>query len=152
MSIVVVANEAPENVKDYAAAINFAGQKLIEKDVITPEYITACIERETDFPTGLELPYEDNVAMPHGNSAFVKKNGVSFVRAKNRIVFGSMEDKNEKVECSFIFNLALSSGEEHLNVLKKLIRLFQNEDFIKLCREETIDNIRGYIGSYLEEK
>ena len=28
----------------------------------------------------------------------------------------------------------------------------KNEDFIKLCREETIDNIRGYIGSYLEEK
>lgn len=126
-------NDAGANVKTYEEAIRFAGNVLIEEERIKPEYIDACIEREVDFPTGLLLLSEKGVAMPHGNSDFVHKDSISVVRTANPVAFGRMEDNSQKVDCNLVFNLALASGDQHLTILRKLIGLFQDDQFITDC-------------------
>ena len=51
----------------------------------------------------------DGIAIPHGNSDLVNKDSISVVRIKNTVEFGRMEDKDLKVGCSLVFNLALAS-------------------------------------------
>lgn len=151
MSIKIIVSDASNDIQTYQDAINLAGQKLVEQNIIDPKYITACLERELDFPTGLQLTNGEGVAMPHGNSDLVKTDGISVIRTKNKVSFGRMEDKDQKVECSLVFNLALSSGQQHIGVLRKMVRLFQDEAFIQTCQSGNNKDVESYIVNILEE-
>ena len=76
---------------------------------------------------------------------------MSVVRAKNPIEFGRMEDKDQKVNCSLIFNLALASGQQHLSILRKLIGLFQDEAFVKTCQTASKEEVQSFIANQLAE-
>uniref|UniRef100_UPI00403F3EE4 PTS sugar transporter subunit IIA n=1 Tax=Candidatus Enterococcus willemsii TaxID=1857215 RepID=UPI00403F3EE4 len=149
MKIDINVNNADEMITTYQEAITFAGKFLLEKGNIVQEYIDACVAREKDFPTGLLLANGVGIAMPHGDSTFVKKDSISLIRTKNAIAFGRMEDNSQKVSCQLIFNLALASGQNHIQVLRKLITLFQNDQFIKNCHELSIEETIDYIGNSL---
>lgn len=146
MNIDIKVNSAEASVNTYEAVIRLAGQSLVDGGNIDSKYIEACIAREVDFPTGLQLADGQGIAMPHGDSDFVKKDSLSVVRTKKDVLFGRMEDKDQKVACRLVFNLALASGQQHITVLRKLIGLFQDEAFIAACQslsdEETADYIK----------
>ncbi len=42
MKLEILVNDVEGTIADWHAAIEFAGQKLLEKGYITPEYIQAC--------------------------------------------------------------------------------------------------------------
>ncbi|MEX2784892.1 PTS sugar transporter subunit IIA [Streptococcus sp. H49] len=148
--VYVVVNDADETVIDYQSAIRFAGEPLLKLNNIKSEYIQACIDREMDFPTGLSLADGQGVAMPHGDSSFVNEDSISVVRLSNPITFGLMEDKKQKVKVALVFNLALSSGEQHIKVLKKVIALFQDESFMKKSLADSHKNIAREIKERLD--
>lgn len=147
----IFVNDAANDVKNYQEAIQLSGGKLAEAGMIDPQYIDACIDRETDFPTGLLLADGEGIAMPHGNSDLVKKDSLSVVRAEDPIEFGRMEDKDQKVNCSLIFNLALASGQQHLSILRKLIGLFQDEAFVKTRQTASKEEVQSFIANQLAE-
>ncbi|WP_431088766.1 PTS sugar transporter subunit IIA [Paenibacillus sp. 8b26] len=151
MNIDIVVNNADENVKTYSDAIRFTGKFLVENEDIDPKYIDACIDREKDFPTGLLFANDVGIAIPHGSSDFVKKDSISVLRAVNNIEFGKMEDKSEKVDCKLLFHLALSSGKQHIRVLRKLVGLFQDEEFIASCQTFEVEETEKYIAKRLAE-
>ena len=152
MKIDINVNDAGNEVKTYADAITFAGKVLVAKEDIDEGYIDACISRETDFPTGLLFPSGEGIAIPHGNSEFVKKDSISVVRTATPIEFGLMEDKAQKVQCQLIFNLALASGQQHLQILRKLVILFQDETFTNNFKSMNADEAVEYIKNYLIEE
>lgn len=92
----------------------------------------------------------EGIALPHGDSTYVENDSISLVKTKNAIEFGRMEDNSQKVSCHLIFNLALSSGQNHIQVLRKLITLFQNEQFIKNCYEPNAEETVNYIENLLD--
>lgn len=93
----------------------------------------------------------DGIAIPHGNSDLVNKDSISVVRIKNTVEFGRMEDKDLKVGCSLVFNLALASGNQHIGILRKLIGLFQDEEFVDTCKNEETDTVQKYLLTKLAE-
>lgn len=151
MAIDVIVSNGQDTITTYQEAIRTAGEKLVEKGNIDAKYIDACIEREIDFPTGLLLANGDGIAIPHGNSDLVNKDSISVVRIKNTVEFGRMEDKNLKVGCSLVFNLALASGNQHIGILRKLIGLFQDEEFVDTCKNEETDTVQKYLLTKLAE-
>lgn len=130
MNIEIFVNEGTPDILTYQEAIKFAGQVMLKKDAITPAFSQACIDREKQFPTGLKLADGTGIAIPHGDSNLVIKSSISFVRLIQPVNFGLMEDAKKQVECKFLFNLALAKGEQHLTMLRNLMRLFQSEEFI----------------------
>lgn len=46
MKFEILVNDVDSGIADCQAAIMFAGNKLLEKGYIIPEYIQACLERE----------------------------------------------------------------------------------------------------------
>lgn len=151
MEIDIKINSADESVDTYEEVIRLAGQALVEAGNIDPKYIDACIAREVDFPTGLLLADGQGIAMPHGDSDFVKKDSLSVVRTQKDVAFGRMEDKDQKVACRLVFNLALASGQQHITVLRKLIGLFQEEAFITACQSLSDEETADYIKKRLAE-
>ena len=129
MAIDVIVSNGQDTITTYQEAIRTAGEKLVEKGNIDAKYIDACIEREIDFPTGLLLANGDGIAIPHGR----------------------MEDKDLKVGCSLVFNLALASGNQHIGILRKLIGLFQDEEFVDTCKNEETDTVQKYLLTKLAE-
>ena len=151
MDIDIIVSDAPSTIATYQEAIRAAGEKLVENENIDPAYIDACINREVDFPTGLLLANEEGIAIPHGRSDLVKKSGISVIRVKNAIDFGTMEDKDQKVACSLIFNLALASGDQQINILRKLTGLFQEDEFLKNIKTMETKGVQKYIIKKLAE-
>lgn len=131
----ILVHDLPEKVKIYQDAILASGGYLLEKNYITPEYITACIDREKDYPTGLLINSGIGIAIPHGNSQFVKSDSISLVRSSKGVIFGQMADASLKVTCQLIFNLALATSDQHLSILRRLVTLFQDESFVSKCQQ-----------------
>ncbi|MBE1255134.1 PTS sugar transporter subunit IIA [Enterobacter cloacae] len=147
MKLEIVVNDVEGTIADWHAAIEFAGQKLLEKSYITPEYIQACLEREKTYPTGLLMANGQGIAIPHADYTLVKTNSISIVRFEKGVVFGQMEDADLTVECSIMFNLAFATSDQHMSVLRRLFTLFQDISFIESCR-----NLKTYeVGKYVEE-
>lgn len=138
------------DVKSNIEAIQTAGMKLVNNGCVVEEFITACTGREVNYPTGLFLPFEKGVAMPHGESKYVKEDSISVVRTSKPVTFHRMEDVNQTVDTQLVFNLALSSGQKHLQILRKLMQLFQNEEFIDNCLNYDQDKMVSYIETMLE--
>ncbi|WP_273933010.1 PTS sugar transporter subunit IIA [Lacticaseibacillus paracasei] len=130
MSIKVFAEEGSKEINSYQEAITAAGRPMLEAEAIKSGFSQACIDREVDYPTGLKLKGNIGVAIPHGNSKLVNESSISFVRLVRPIEFGLMEDASQSVSVQFVFNLALSAGSQHLKALQKLMKLFQEPDFL----------------------
>lgn len=149
MNIQILVNNADDNVTNYQDAIRLAGKALLEKGYINADYIQACIARETDYPTGLLFANGSGIAIPHASAELVNQSSISVVRVKENVEFGLMEDASLKVGCNLVFNLALNSGEQHLTILRKLIRLFQDEVFVEGCQTMTPQQAAEFITAQL---
>jgi galactitol PTS system EIIA component len=147
MKLEILVNDVDSAISDCRDAITFAGNKLLEKDFITPEYIQACLEREKTYPTGLLMGNGQGIAIPHADYTLVKTNSISIVRFSQGVVFGQMEDADLSVECSIMFNLAFATSDQHMSILRRLFTLFQDISFIESCRNLTTDAV----GKYVEE-
>ncbi|WP_025686080.1 PTS sugar transporter subunit IIA [Paenibacillus maysiensis] len=132
-------------------AIKKAGEVLVTHNAVKTDFIKACVDREKLFPTGLSLPNGSTIAMPHSNSENVLFNSISIVRTKTPVSFGKMEDPDEKISCNLIFNMALSSGKIHVRMLKKLISLFQQKEFIDNCLTLDQASVPQYVLKKLNE-
>lgn len=145
----ILAHDLDENIQTYQEAITASGTYLLNKKYINPEYISACIKREKDYPTGLLMNTGLGIAIPHANYQLVNTNAISLVRSTKGVVFGQMEDSDLLVTCQLIFNLALSTSDQHLSTLKRLFTLFQNENFITNCQYLDCTQVESYITQQL---
>jgi galactitol PTS system EIIA component len=103
--------------------------RLMEmKGLVTEEYKHSVIERENEFPTGLQtLPH--GVAIPHADSSHVLQTQIAFASLEDPIEFKAM-GSNEPVDVKLIFLLAINNPNDHLDMLQKLIGIFQTEELI----------------------
>lgn len=145
MDMDIFATEGQTDVKTYQDAILLAGKILLEHDAVDEAFSRACIDRETNFPTGLFLNEQLGIAIPHASSKLVKRSAISFVRLKEPVSFGRMEDANQKVRCNYLFNLALADGNQHLTMLRQLMRLFPKQEFIDSISKLPIKELPEYL-------
>ncbi|RHW55308.1 PTS sugar transporter subunit IIA [Lactobacillus bombicola] len=149
MGIKIFVNEGTPDISTYQAAIKFAGLSMLKANGIYSQFSQACIKREKQFPTGLKLADGVGIAIPHGDSNLVKVSGISFVRLLKPVSFGLMEDAQQQIDCKFLFNLALAKGDEHLTVLRKLMKLFQSKEFIQDLAELPLDQLTSKLQTKL---
>lgn len=138
-----------KNVQTDLEAIREAGRVLIEAGKADPEFTQACLERETSYPTGMELPNDNAVALPHGGAAYVHESSISVLRTDTPVTFRRMDDDELTVSCNLIFNLAIDTGGMQLDVLRRLMALFQNGDFLAHCLNDPADGLADFVSGQL---
>lgn len=145
----ILVHDLDNSIKTYQEVINASGSYLLEKDYIQADYITACIDREKDYPTGLLMSNGIGLAIPHANNQLVKSDAISLVRSSKGVEFGQMEDSDLKVSCQLIFNLALSTSNQHLTILQRLFALFQDENFVENCQNLSYLQVEQLINQHI---
>lgn len=127
--------------KNWEEAIILASNKLLEKGYVQDSFGRHCIEREKNFPTGLETDFP--VAIPHTESEYVNETAISVVRFKEPVVFKNMEDSSKQVKVHYVMNLAIKDKNQQVVFLSKVIQVVQDSNFLKelFCLDEqTFEN------------
>lgn len=99
--------------------------ELLDNNYVTEQYLEKVIQRENEHPTGFKLKTL-NVAMPHVDCEFIKKDGMFVVTSKEGIIFKNAET-DEDLPVNIIFGLLLKQSDTHLTFLMKLASSFSND-------------------------
>lgn len=134
---------------DYEEAIRCAGNHLHTQGYVKDDFVNECIKRELLYPTG--LPTAMPIAIPHCSSKFVEKESMCVLRLKNTVDFQRIDDAEQSVSTSLIFNLALKNDEEHVVFLQKFISALGSEegDFVRDCMTLKCEDVPALFEKYI---
>ncbi len=105
-------------------------EKLREGGFVKESFITGIIEREKNYPTGLQLSGY-GCAIPHTDIEHVIRPTIAIATLNQEIEFQSMGDPKSKVNVNVVFMLALSQKQDQLEMLKELALMMQNQVIMK---------------------
>ena len=103
---------------------------LEQHQLVRNTFIDALNKREQEFPTALQTN-EFGVAIPHTDPEHVKQQAISIAVLDNPVEFTHMGTRNQKVLVNIVFMLAIKEAESQLELLQKLMDLFQKEEFFE---------------------
>ena len=93
--------------KDQTDLFEQVASLLEERQIVTPTYRSALIEREKSFPTGLDMEFlgKDlpNVAIPHTDIVHNLTENVVVVRLDQPVTFHNMIAPDKEVQVSLLF-------------------------------------------------
>lgn len=116
--------------QDWKEAITKVAQVLVEGNVIERRYINAMIKSVEDF--GPYIVLGKNLALAHARPEDgVNKLGISVMTLKEPVVFGNPNNDPVKI----IFCLAAVDSYSHLNIMKSLIELINDEEKLNQLME-----------------
>ncbi|MFV0288652.1 MAG: PTS sugar transporter subunit IIA [Mycoplasmatales bacterium] len=111
-----------EEVKDKFAAIELAGQLLVDNGNVSEEYIKSMHERDQNVSV-----YMGNmIAIPHGTDAgreSVLKTGISIIQIPEGVDFAGNEVK-------MVFGIA-AKGDEHMDIISNIAILCSEEENVQ---------------------
>lgn len=120
-------------------------QKALDLGMVTDEFQVNVINREKNFPTGIQLE-KYGIAIPHTDAQYVKDEFIAVTTFKEPVKFSSMEDMNAKVDVKIAFMLGLNQPHAQLEVLQQLMGLFQDEAKISnLLSAKSTEELEGML-------
>ena len=130
-----------DSVPDWKESIKIAGKPLLQKNIITENYITAMIESIEKL--GFYVILRENLAMPHARpEEGAIGTGVSLLKLNKPVYYG-----DSKVQLVFV--LATKDTDNHLETLMQLMKLFQDDENIeKLINSKNYAEIEKIIKKY----
>lgn len=114
-------------------AIRKVGGRLLEKGFVKDTYIDAVVQREVEYPTGLQLK-NTAVAMPHTAGIHVNIPAVCVAKLAHPVVFAHMGDPDAKVEAELLLMMAIKDPNAQLETLQKVMGVFTNEAAVEALR------------------
>lgn len=115
------------------------GGVFIEEGYCRESYVQALIDREKDFPTGINMGTV-GIAIPHTDKSHVIKGGVAIGQLKNPVEFYQMGTNDELVQAKLIFMLAVEDPEGHLAFLQRILQVLQDSSVLEKLLEATDKN------------
>lgn len=114
---------------DDVAVLARLSNLLYERGYVKETYRQAIQNREKQYPTG--LPTETvGVAIPHTDAEHVNEEAIAIGILKKPVAFRLMGNMDEKIPVSLVFMLALKEPKMQLDMLQRLIALFQEKELL----------------------
>lgn len=108
------------------------GNLLYEKGLVKESFICAIIDREANYPTGIDLsPVAagvPNVALPHTEAKHCKDQVIIFVKLEQAIPFNNMINPEEEVAVHYLFLIVNNQRKNQTNVLSELMGFITDEE------------------------
>jgi len=150
MEIEIIAAELLKG-DDKVQVLQQLAEILIEKGYADRELSTAIIEREREFPTGLELKEGVNVAIPHADAKYVRKPAIVVAKLAKPVKFQHMVDKKE-IDVDTIFLLALNDPHSQIQTLQKLASSFEDEKILSRIKfVKNSEELAGFLKEVLRK-
>ncbi len=140
-----------ENAETNTEVLKQMCDHLCQKGIIKDTYCGAILEREKNFPTGLNT-HGINVAIPHADVCHVNTASLCVAVLDPAVDFHAMDEPEDAVAVSLVIMLVLTEPHGHLEMLQKIVGLIQNqEDVRKIITAEDKGAIEKVIRRYLLE-
>jgi PTS system galactitol-specific IIA component len=114
------------DVTDANEAITVLGNLLLKNDCVTETFISAVIDREKEFPTGLQLKLY-GAAIPHTFKEHVKQNSIAVGVLNKPVLFGNMGNINETILVKLIILMAIKDVDDQVDMLSRIVNLLKSE-------------------------
>ncbi|MCS4486738.1 PTS sugar transporter subunit IIA [Staphylococcus americanisciuri] len=109
---------------------------LLKKNLVTEAFLEHLLEREQNYPTGLDLsPVSDrlpNIAIPHTETSFVKTSRIIPIKLQQPITFHNMIKPDTTISVSFLFMILNENSESQAGLLAQIM------DFINATDKEAL--------------
>ena len=107
--------------------INILGNLLFNRAYTKETFIDAVLERETDFPTGLQLELF-GAAIPHASSTHVKQTGICIGFTDKPVSFQEMGNPENTVEAKLIIMMAIKDPKQQVDTLSHIAGLLKSQE------------------------
>lgn len=111
-------------------ALVYLGNQLQNQAIVKDSFVSAIIDREKVFPTGLQFDGY-GVALPHTDAEHVSQTQIALMTLEKPVTFTQMATKDQEVEVGLIVMLAIKEAHSQLEMLQKLIGLLQNKALVE---------------------
>lgn len=136
---------------DFEHVVKDLANELIKQGLVDPDYPKQVILREKKFPTGLPTK-PVGVSIPHTDAKWTLHNAIAIGILKHPIKQIVMGSKDKEVSVEIVFLLALDQSNKQLNILAKLMNVFQNPaNLIEIKNGSQIEIKKLVEGAILEE-
>ena len=132
-------------------AIDILANGMLKQGVVKDSFVDAIKKRELEFSTALQL-VDMGVAIPHTDSCHVNEASLFIALLEKPVEFSHMGMPEIKVPVEIIIMLAISEPHAQLDLLQKLMELFQVEgrlSQLKSCTstKDIVDTFLGFLNS-----
>ena len=100
---------------------------LLPKGYVNEGWLGGITEREKKYPTGLCAPSLD-FAIPHTDPEYIEHEYIAIIKPKDPVPFDCMGGLEGKAIAQIMFNLGVSGDGSQVEVLKRLLGVFMNEE------------------------
>lgn len=121
-------------IKKYKNRLDYlkqSSERLLHLGIVKIGFQEALIERETNYPTGLKTKTL-SISIPHADSEYVEREMIDVTLFEEPLSFQRMDNPQESVEAKIAFMLLFKEPHTHIMVLKDLSQLLQTEEFEKI--------------------
>jgi PTS system galactitol-specific IIA component len=94
------------DVSDRSEIITLLGENLHAMGVVKIGYAQEVIAREEEYPTGLQLTGQYNIALPHGGPDLVNENAIIVGVLKDSLEFFMMGEPQKSIPVHIVFMFA----------------------------------------------
>lgn len=123
--------------KDAQDVFEQMGGAFIKQGYAKDTYIQGLIEREADYPTGLDID-GFGVAIPHTPVIHVNKTGTAIATLKHPVTFHEMGgDDEDTVEARLVIMLCVDNPSAHIDKLQRIITIIQDKDVLAKIEKST---------------
>ncbi|WP_072525479.1 PTS sugar transporter subunit IIA [Clostridium sp. Marseille-P3244] len=114
--------------KDSEEVISTLGKLAMEQGLVNEDYLPAILEREKNYPTGLDLPV--NIAIPHIDTG-VNRSFVSIATLEEPVTFYNMDCSGSEVKARIVFVFGIMDPKDQLAILRKFAGSFADKGKIQ---------------------
>lgn len=130
-----------KNAKSKEEVLKILADEFIKSGVSKESFYEGLVSRENDFPTGLTLN-KMCVAIPHTDAEYVNTAQVGFISLNEPVEFVEMGTEGKVIPVKMVFMLALTENHQHVDMLMKLMDVFQNDELME--RFYKVDDYDSY--------
>lgn len=131
---------------------NEVGNYLFEKNLVTEGFVHAICERESKYPTGIDLSVVadslPNVAIPHTESKYCKTKRIVFVKLNQVLSFNNMIKPDETLAVRYLFFIINNTEEKQSTILSDLMEFITTPEHLDYLETlETEKDMYEYLRS-----
>lgn len=130
-------------------ALRIMANYFVAAGIGKASYPDAIVEREKQYPTALPATAFD-IAVPHTFAEHVNEAAMGVCILKNPVEFRQMGSPDITLHPQVLFMLAITDPKEQIVILKKIMKLIQNEQALNQIKNaKTSDEIYQLVSELL---
>lgn len=132
-------------VSDNKEVLQIMGDAMIQEGYAEEGFIEALLERERDYPTGLDAD-GIGVAIPHKDSEHVKKEGISIAVLNPPVEFEAMGEVDCQISVRIVIMFTVAGENKQIDRLLQILNVIKDEEILReLLKAKSKDEIRTII-------